>query len=107
MYLITARLCYVSRVGVRFAFTQLVHCETFTLASLMSAPKPYTAQTTKHGAFRMAMNFYEPSECVQQTSVNGLATDRSRHVVIWHRKIEISSVRQSMTAVRYALCLIA
>ena len=31
MYLTTARLCYVSRVGVRLAFSQRVHCETCTL----------------------------------------------------------------------------
>ncbi len=40
VYLITARLCYVSRVSVRLAFSQQVHCETCTLAILCSAPKP-------------------------------------------------------------------
>ena len=32
MYLTTARLCYVSFVGVRLAFSQRVHCETCTSA---------------------------------------------------------------------------
>lgn len=31
MYLTTARLCYVSCVGVRLAFSQRVHCEICTL----------------------------------------------------------------------------